>query len=132
MHIAIPAATHGDVGSGAIELAGIYSAGIAVEAVKPLEMSEASHDMLAAANTAAAADKDLEKVDETRGATVGTPNHPDTLPVEENEGVKGLEMAEADILAVEKLLDTLLRLLVSDSVLVMEQQKNLSWMALAA
>lgn len=53
VHIAIPAATHGDVGSGAIELAGIYSAGIAVEAVKPLEMSEASHDMLAAANTAA-------------------------------------------------------------------------------
>ena len=50
----MPAATLGDWGSGVIVSAGIYSAGIAVEAAQPLEMSVVTQHMFAAANTAAA------------------------------------------------------------------------------
>jgi hypothetical protein len=63
VHIAVPDAAHGEVDSAAIELAGIYSAGTAVEAVQPLEMSVATHDMFAAEDTAAAADTELSTAD---------------------------------------------------------------------
>jgi len=52
--VAVPVAAPWGMGSAAIDFADIYSAGIAVVAVRPLEMSVSVHYMFAAANTAAA------------------------------------------------------------------------------
>ena len=51
--VEVPAAAHAYLGSEVIDSAGIYSAGIAVEAAQPLETSKVTHCMFAAANTAA-------------------------------------------------------------------------------
>lgn len=88
MPVAVPVATHGHVDSAAIASAGIYSADIAVEVAQPLEMSEARHDMLAAANTAAV-DTAMSTAD---SAAASSP----TAPAAENYAAE----CSADMLAV--------------------------------
>ena len=73
--VAVPVAAKGAVGSGAIDSAGIYSAGTAVEAVQPLETSVVVYYMFAAANTAAAADTVLWTADSAAAS-------PSTAPVD--------------------------------------------------
>lgn len=70
---AVPVAAQVHVGSGPIDSAGIHSAGIAVEAVQPLETSVAMYYMFAAADTAAA-DTELSTADSAAAS-------PSTAPV---------------------------------------------------